>query len=145
MKNVRHIGIVVGDIKKSLAFYRDLLGLKIKKDMLEKSVYIDTILGLKKVNVRTIKLSAGDGSLVELLYYHYPVSRRNKRRKINDIGYAHIAFTTKDVDRQYLRLSKKGIVFNSPPQDSVDGYARVAFCRDPEDNFIELVEVLEKK
>lgn len=145
MENIRHAGIVVGDIKKSIVFYRDLLDLKIKKDMLEKSVYIDTVLGLKKVDVRTIKLSAADGSLVELLYYRFPVSKKSKAGRINDVGCAHIAFTTKDIDREYSRLSKKGIVFNSPPQESADGYAKVAFCRDPEGNFIELVEVLGKK
>jgi len=34
MKAIRHFGIVVSDIEKSLHFYRDLLGLNIKIDAL---------------------------------------------------------------------------------------------------------------
>ena len=104
MKNIRHIGIVVGDIKKSLAFYRDLLGLEIKKDMVEKGMYIDTILGLKKTDVRTIKLSAEDGSLVELLWYRFPTSKKSNNRKINSIGCSHVAFSVNDLDKEYMRL-----------------------------------------
>ena len=35
MKTIRHFGIVVSDIEKSIHFYKDFLGLKIQKDMLE--------------------------------------------------------------------------------------------------------------
>lgn len=145
MKNIRHIGIVVKDINKSIIFYRDLLGLKIEKDMLEKSPYIDKILGLKDVSMRTIKLSASDGSLVELLCYSNPVSRDGRKSRINDLGCAHIAFTVNNIGKEYRRLLKKGIFFKSPPCKSPDGYAKVAFCRNPDGTFIELVEILGRK
>ena len=35
-----------------------------------------------------------------------------------------------------------GVVFNAPPQRSPDGGAKVTFCRDPEGNLLELVEVI---
>lgn len=145
MKNIRHVGIVVKDIEKSLAFYRDLLGLKIEKDMLEKGAYIDKVLGLNNVSVRTVKLSTGDGSLIELLCYRNPVSRNKPRAGINDIGCAHVAFTVNDIGKEYRRLVKKGIIFKSPPRKSPDSYAKVAFCRNPDGTFIELVEILGKK
>ena len=144
MKNIRHIGIVVGDIKRSISFYRDSLGLVIKKDMVEKGTYIDTVLGLNKVDIRTVKLSAGDGGLVELLYYRFPGSKKNCKKKINDIGCAHVAFTVDDINREYHRLLRKGVVFNSLPHVSPDGYAKVVFCRDPDGTFVELVEILNK-
>jgi hypothetical protein len=37
-----------------------------------------------------------------------------------------------------------GIDFNAPPQQAPDGGAKVTFCCDPEGNFLELVEVLDR-
>ena len=144
MKQLRHIGIVVSNLEKSLVFYRDLLGLKIQKDNREKGSYIDRLLGLHDTDTRTVKLSSSDGSLIELLHYNCPKSK-TKIKKINDIGYSHVAFSVGDLDKDYKYLKNRGVVFNSLPQLSSDGYAKVAFCRDPDGNFIELVEVLSNK
>ncbi len=79
--------------------------------------------------------------LIELLKYHsHPAEQ--KTREIYEIGISHIAFTVDDLDFEYERLKDKGIQFNSPPQLSLDGYAKVTFCRVPEGTLIELVEVL---
>ena len=43
MKNIRHTGIVVTDMERSLEFYRDLMGLKPVIDFTEKGEFIDTI------------------------------------------------------------------------------------------------------
>jgi len=144
MENIRHLGIVVENINKSLVFYRDLLGLKIKRDMKEKGSYIDKVLGLRKVNVRTVKLAAKDGCLIELLNYHFPVSKKAGKNRINDIGCSHVAFTVKNIEKEYLFLSNKGVIFNSRPQESEDGLVKVVFCRDPDGTFVELVEILKK-
>ncbi len=61
-----------------------------------------------------------------------------------DFGFTLIAFTVDDLDREYERLRAAGVAFNARPQTSPDGYAKVTFCRDPEGNLIELVEVLRR-
>lgn len=135
------MGIVVSDIDKSLAFYVGLLGLKVKKDMLEQGTYIDNMLALKDVQVRTVKMEADDGHLVELLWYKsHP--RKPKQRKICEIGASHVAFTVENLDEEYKRLSENGVTFNCPPQYSPDGKAKITFCKDPDGTFIELVEIL---
>ena len=141
MKAIRHFGIVVSDIKKSLHFYRNLLGFKIKKDMLEESKFIDNILNLKNVKVRTIKMSADDDNLVELLWYKSHPRKPNKK-EICDIGASHIAFTVDNLDCEYKRLKKQRIKFSCPPRISPDGRAKVTFCYDPDGTPIELVEEL---
>lgn len=139
MQSVRHIGIVVGDLKKAIRFYKDTFGLRIRKEALESGEYIDTILGIKGVNVRTVKMIASNGDLIELLSYKsHP--EKSLGKKICDMGYSHIAFTIDDIEREYRRLKKKGVEFNSSPQLSPDGKATVVFCRDMEGNFIELVQ-----
>lgn len=142
VENIRHFGIVVNDLEKSLHFYRDLLGLKIEKSMEESGEYIDNILSLDDVKVKTVKLSANKGvTLVELLEFKSH-EKKKEARKFYDIGASHIAFTVKNLDDVYQKLFDSGIKFNAKPQFSPDGYAKVTFCCDPDDTPIELVEVL---
>ena len=141
MRTIRHIGIVVRNIEKSIYFYKNLLGLKIKKDTREKSIYIDKILGIKNADIRTIKMSNGRGSLVELLYYTSPKSKIIKNKKINDIGCSHFAISVNNINYEYKRLKRHGIKFISSPEVSPSGYAKVAFCKDPNGVFVELVQI----
>lgn len=141
MKNIRHFGIVVSDIEKSLKFYRDLLGFQIKIDTLEQGSFIDAILGLKEVKVRTVKMAADDGNLIELLWYQSHKGKRMENKKIFDIGTSHPAFTVEDLDYKYKILKEKGVNFISSPEVSPDGKAKVVFCFDPDGVPIELVEL----
>lgn len=103
MKAIRHFGIVVSDIEKSLRFYRDLLGLKIKVDVLEEGKFIDTILGIENVRVRTVKMAADDGYLIELLWYKSHPRKRRKNNDIRNIGASHPAFTVGNLDYEYKK------------------------------------------
>jgi len=141
IKDIRHTGIVVADLEPSLYFYSELLGFQIVKKMEEIGDYIDNVLFLRNVKVTTVKLISPSGQMIELLKFHSHLAERGKR-KIWEIGISHIAFTVDDVDMVCESLKIKGIQFNSPPQLSPDGYAKVAFCRAPEGTFVELVEVL---
>ena len=142
MKQIRHTGVVVSDMERSLRFYRDLLGLKVAKNFKEEGAYIDSISGLSSVRVWMVKLTADDGSMVELLQYLSHPRKAPDNPQICDIGCSHIAFTVDDIDEEYARLSESGVRFNCPPYISPDGYAKVAFCHDPDGASIELVEVL---
>jgi catechol 2,3-dioxygenase-like lactoylglutathione lyase family enzyme len=141
IKDIRHTGIVVIDLEASLYFYSDLLGFQVVKKMEESGGYIDKILSLRNVKVTTVKMAAPNGQMIELLHYDsHP--RKQGSRAICDIGISHIAFTVENLNSVYERLESKGVSFNSPPQLSSDGYAKVGFCKAPEGTFIELVEVL---
>ena len=143
VKNIRHTGIVVSDMDRSLKFYRDLMGLEPVIDFTEESEYIDTISGLNGVKLRMVKLVTEDGGMIELLHYtSHPQPGRHNNRLYN-IGPAHVAFTVEDVDKTFADWSAKGVRFNSPPTMSPDGYAKVTFCKDPDGTFLEIVEVME--
>lgn len=145
MKAIRHVGIVVKDLSRALYFYRDLLGFKIIKEKNESGDYINTICRIKVTAVTTVKLSADDNNLIELLYFTAPKSSEIQAKELTDLGFSHLACSVDNIEKEYKRLTKAGVNFNSPPQKSPDGYAKVAFCRDPEGNFIELVEVIGEK
>jgi catechol 2,3-dioxygenase-like lactoylglutathione lyase family enzyme len=141
IKDIRHTGIVVVDLEESLHFYGDLLNFKIAKQMEEAGDYIDNISSLQNIKVTTVKMTLPTGQMIELLKYHsHP--EEQKMRRICEIGISHIALTVDNLDAEYERIKDQGIPFNSPPQLSPDGYAKVAFCRAPEGTLVELVEVL---
>ncbi|MDD3296567.1 MAG: VOC family protein [Candidatus Omnitrophica bacterium] len=143
MKAIRHTGIVVENLDKALVFYRDILGLKVSKQAQEPAEYIGKLSGLNKdVKLTTVKLSADDGNLVELLHCPSCSRKLSTDRSLFDKGISHIAFSVADLDFEYKRLAEAGVKFNSSPCVSPNGYAKVVFCQDPEGNFIELVQVL---
>ena len=148
MTNVlRHLGITVRDINKSLYFYRDLLGLVVSKDLQEQGVHIDNFSCLKNVQLRTIKLKDVNGMILELLEYRSPASESlvdNFDRPINRMGISHFALTVDNIDEIFNKLLSNGISFNYAVQTVPDNDSiRIAFCRDFEGNLIELVEVRE--
>ena len=55
-KNFRHVGIVTTNLKNSLNFYTNYLGLEIIKTAKENSKLMKNILNLKKCNLTTVKL-----------------------------------------------------------------------------------------
>ena len=89
IKNIRHTGIVVKDLEKSLYFYQGLLGFKIVKRQHEPDNFIDKILKMNGAQVETIKMAAVSGQLIELLHYTSPCSQE-KQHNISDIGYPNL-------------------------------------------------------
>ena len=142
IKEVRHVGIVVNNMENSLKFYRDLLGLKIIRDMDEHGAYIDNMLSLDDAQVRTVKLSADVGNtLIELL--DFKSHNDNEVRNFYTIGASHIALTVDNLEDLYKHLTENNVKFNAPPQKSPDGLVKVTFCNDPDGTPIELVEILD--
>ena len=138
MLNIRHTGIVVTDMQKSIDFYESL-GFEIKKDMIESGPYIDSLLSIDGGEVNTVKMSLRDGGMVELLHF------KNHQEdpipgNLTNIGCTHFAMTVDNLEKTYNDLVLLGVEFVSEPQFSPDGFARVVFCKDPDGTFIELVE-----
>ena len=143
IKDVRHVGIVVSDMEKSLKFYRDLLGLKIKSLVNEQGEFLDNMLAHENVKNKVAKLVTEQGNaLVELIDSS---SYGNKKdRDFFTIGASHFALTVDDLEKTYDYLIKNGVKFTAPPQQTPDGFAKVTFCEDPDGTPIELVEVINK-
>ena len=137
VKNIRHSGIVVRDIIESYNFYVDL-GFMIESDEIEKGKFLDTILGIDGCEIRVMKMSCGN-QMIELLEYKEPKSK-DFEKKINSIGCSHLAMTVYDIESVYKKLTEQGVEFINPPESN--GKVKVAFCKDPNDVWLELVEEL---
>jgi catechol 2,3-dioxygenase-like lactoylglutathione lyase family enzyme len=142
IKNIRHTGIVVSDMEKSLEFYRDVLGLKSVIDFTEQGAYIDAISNMKGIRLRMVKLVADDGGMIELLHYASHPRPERKDNQLCELGPTHVAFTVDDVDKTYKEWSARGIRCNSMPVVSPDGKAKLFFCQDPDGTFLEIVQML---
>ena len=145
MSSLRHVGITVSDLERSINFYEEYLGFEVKKVMLENGECIDNFSALEDVRVKTVKMAGKNNSgMIELLYYlsHPESKHRNPTYPITNIGCSHFALTVEDLDSLYKRLLKNGTPFNYPIQTSPDGNVKIAFCRDPDGTLIELVQDL---
>ena len=141
MTDIRHVGIVVSDMTVSLKFYRDLIGLRDAPVAQETGDFLDGLLGMTAAKVSTAKLSGSEGpTLLELLCFDTPDAV--EPTPLNAIGPTHVALTVSNLDDLYARVTAAGYEFNAPPQISPNGAVKVAFCRDPDGTFLELVEPL---
>jgi glyoxylase I family protein len=138
----RHTGIVVADMEASLRFWRDVMGLSVVADFREEGEYINTLQHLMGVRLHMIKLSAPDGSLIELLEDEAHPTPPSPHNDLCDRGIRHIAFTVADVGESWRVLREYGCEILSDPVTSPDGNARLFFARDPEGNLLEIVQVL---
>tara|TARA_R110002110_G_scaffold355703_1_gene565337 strand:+ start:407 stop:838 length:432 start_codon:yes stop_codon:yes gene_type:complete len=142
MTTLRHVGITVTNIEKSLKFYKDLLGFEVVSDEWEHGDYIDNFSSLKGIMTRIVKMRDSNGGMVELLCYKSHPREADLNYKIIEIGCSHVAFTVDDVDGIYEKLKEEDIHFECLPQLGPGAFAKVAFCRDPSGVLVELVEQL---
>ena len=144
IKAIRHTGLVVRDINRSIAFYRDMLGFSVVKQMKESGPYIEKVVGIPDAVLEWSKLRAPDGSLIELIQYQTPVTRSSAvdNAPSDKFGCSHIALTVSDIESCYRKLIDKGLNCKSVPQLSPDGLVKVMYCHDPDGIILELVEEL---
>ena len=144
ISNIRHTGLVVSNLELALSFWRDLLGFKIDKQMDESGPHIDAMMGLKNVEVTTVKMSAPQGGVVELLHFKSHPDIKEWRGTPFATGFTHLALTVISLDECYKKLSLAGFTFPATPQYSSDGAVKVIYCQGPEGVLLELVEVTNK-
>jgi catechol 2,3-dioxygenase-like lactoylglutathione lyase family enzyme len=141
MTSVRHVGIVVSDMEKSLQFYRDLVGLQDAPVNEEMGPFLDGLSNTPGARIQTAKLAGGNSETsIELLCFENPSPSASA--PLSSIGPTHVALNVSNLDDLYTRLSDAGVPFNAPPRVSPDGCAKVAFCQDPDGTFVELVELI---
>jgi len=142
IRAARHTGLVVSDLDRSLGFYGGLLGLEVVDRKKEKGAYIDSVTGIKGVELEWIKLRTQDGYIIELLNYisHPDSVPEGAPARSNRLGCSHVAFTVEDIDSLYKTLTAKGYACNSLPQASPDGKVRIMYAHDPDGIILELVQ-----
>ena len=143
INGVRHTGIVVNEIENAIKFWVNLLGFKVVVDQIEEGEFIDKLLGLKNVSVRTVKLAAQDGSLVELLHFISHKSLPTWDGNPYKTGLTHIAFNVADISNMVSILEQNGYSQINRYQKSLSGKVLVCYVKGFEGLLLELVEQLD--
>ncbi len=144
ISDVRHTGLVVADLERSLHFWCNVLGFTVVRQMDEAGPHIDAMMGLQDVRVTTAKLAAPDGNLVELLHFDSHPDLPKWEGAPFSTGFTHIALTVNDLDVLLCKLKQEGLSFPGSPQRSPDGKVRVVYAKGPEGILLELVELCTK-
>lgn len=117
---IHHVSVIVSSTERSLRFYRDLLGL-VPDDNRPNLGYPGAWLWVGEQQIHLMELPNPD-----------PVDDRPTHGGRD----RHLALTIRDVDSLAERLGQAGITFTQ----SRSGRAAL-FCRDPDGNALELMEV----
>ena len=142
VKGIRHTGIYVRNLEMMVCFYRDLFELKVVVHQQEKGLYTDTIFNEGNIGIQVCKLEFKNKTMIELIQFGHIEAQPDWSEKIYRCGKMHIAITVDSAMEIYRRLKERNCEVLSEPCDSPDGKAKVFFARDPEGNYLELVEEL---
>jgi len=131
MNNVDHIGIAVSNIEESIAYYTNVLGLKLLK--------------IEEVETQQVKVAFIDAGNVKIELLE-PMSEKSavhgfieKRGQ----GIHHVAFGVTNIDERMKQLREHGVRLLSEGPLPGAGGAQVAFLH-PKDSFGVLYELCDK-
>lgn len=144
-----NVGLHVEDVEESLAFYRDLLGMHVVVD----SGWLDDpdLLALTATpggSIRIVNLATADsGSATITVVGVSGVERRAAPGgEFHDPGTMHLAIETADLEGALAALAASGVPAvgtTGEVSGGGPGHARVAFLRDPDGFFVELIQKLD--
>jgi lactoylglutathione lyase len=141
IKGFNHVSFTVSDMGRSLAFYRDLLGMTLEADREIQGPHISQITGFSGARLRAANLRLG-GLMVELIQYREPVGEQPSLRTCN-VGNAHVGFDVEDLPRLVQELSAKGVSFRSEPVAIPSGPLKggyVVYLSDPDGITLEFIQ-----
>ena len=135
---VSHIAMCVQDVEKSLAFYRDSLGLRVTLDQVQDT----TAGGLPHVyhharkTRRTVHLRYGEGSTIPSLVVtsHPNEDSDGHPIKLDQVGISHLSFTVRDVKTLAAELIAQGVQLAAPLEAFTNAQGEVGsiFVYDPD-------------
>lgn len=145
-----HTNIISADWKGLAAFYEKVFNCKPvppHRDL--RGDWIDALTGIEGVYIEGVHLALPGykegGPTLEIFTYNQMTDDRPHR--LNQPGFAHIAFSVDNVEETLDRVIEEGgsqlgeLVVREYPNM---GTLKVVYCRDPEDNIIELQRWINK-
>lgn len=138
-----HGGITVADMDRSLAFYREGLGLEQAFDRILDAPYLRVVLGLEFSQIRCVYLHIPGGGFVELLEYA-GVERMSAASRPCDHGAGHLCLYVDDVEAMHAKLVSMGYAARSPAVVDItagpNAGARSCYMSDPDGYAVELFQ-----
>jgi catechol 2,3-dioxygenase-like lactoylglutathione lyase family enzyme len=139
------VGLTVGDLERSVAFYRDVLAFHVTKQEELAGAAVERLEGVFGARVRNARLELGNEAVVLSQYLAprgrpIPVDARS-----NDRAFQHVAIVVSDMDRAYERLRGRGVGYVSTEPQTLPDWNKGAagikafYFSDPDGHTLELI------
>ena len=135
---VSHIAICVRDMEKSLAFYRDILKMRVTLDQVQDTTKggLPHVYGHARKTRRTVHVQSGeDNTIPSLVLTTHPGEEADGGPiKLDQIGISHVSFSVKNLKGLAEELQSSGVKLASPMEAFMDaqGNASSIFVYDPD-------------
>jgi len=136
-----HISFTVSILEKSLAFYRDLLGMSLIHISERPPEFSEKVTGIPRAHLKVAYLDAW-GHKLELIQYISPRGEKLDLRTYN-VGIAHIAFNVDNLRTIYKEMKTKKVKFKSKPMPIPAGPNRgglTVYLEDPDGITLEFIQ-----
>jgi lactoylglutathione lyase len=120
---ILHTCLNVTDLDRSIGFYTNEIGLKFISRR-----------EVKQNNAEIAFLNDNDSGALELTQW------RDKKTLAEGDNFDHIAFETADIDAKVEELRAHGVTIAMEPFSLQGSSSRIAFVKDPDGNWLELIQ-----
>jgi len=138
-----HVGFQVSDLARSVAYYRDTIGLELVDRLTRDEPYLSQVTGYPGVSLEiALLVEANSRVMLELIEYPAGLGSAIDTSTANP-GTAHVCFVVDDVDAIYARVLAAGHGAVNPPATPTKGMwvgGRSVYLLDPDGIRVELVQ-----
>ena len=131
-----HTSFTVSNRERSVAFYTNVIGFTVDRIYELEGDAIEQITAIPHARLKMAHLTLGDFRL-ELVEYLEPKGQRPVLATSN-VGVAHIAFNTTNMQRTYEALKAKGVAFKGAPIRAAIDRPLACYFWDPDGITLEL-------
>lgn len=138
-----HVGLQVSDLDRSIAYYRDVIGLRLLERLVREDAYLKVVTGYPEVTLDVaVLVEPASGALLELLRYLGTHGTSVDPQTANP-GTSHVCFQVDDVDAIHARALAAGYgAVNDPVTPTAGRWegGRSVYLKDPDGIRVELVQ-----
>jgi catechol 2,3-dioxygenase-like lactoylglutathione lyase family enzyme len=138
-----NVGIVVDDLPRTIAFFRDL-GLELEGQGTFEGDWAERVTGLRGMRVEIAMMRTPDGhSRLEISRFLTPPAVADHRNApVNTLGYLRVMFAVDDIDETLARLRNHGAQLVSSEVVRYEDTYRLCYLRGPGGLLIGLAQEL---
>ena len=143
MFELRHIALISkGDISILREFYKVIIKPYSVIEKMEEGEILDSIIGIKNAKIVTCKLFSKNIN-IEIIKYLNPIAKVNQFNIPAFTGLNHIAFTVDNFEEAKKLILNSGgsCIKNKVPKITGGNVKFAQYFKDPENNFLEIVEI----
>lgn len=133
---VSHIAFCVRDVEKSLAFYRDILGMQVVFDQVQDTTQggLPNVYKHPRKTRRTVHLKYAENAPRLVMTSHPDEAPDGTPIKLDQVGISHFSFTVNDTRALAQELTSRGVQLAGPLESWTDAQGNISsfYVYDPD-------------